>query len=208
MKRSSRNLSDASCMWRVPPLRDPTAVLAPAAAVRCGRRGGPRSASPATCHDQTLTLMVACCLSLVAAVGCESLQRKFTRQPTHAAPPPNPIINFQDYSRAMTPLERYQKHYLIFGYWNDTLLAGLQERSLNPKRVLRASEESLHELSPFVVLGAPSTHRAASETALNGRLRTGWRESRRPDSNRDPFITKVELGRRVLILAAHDEWPR
>ena len=46
----------------------------------------------------------------------------------------------------MTPLERYQKHYLIFGYWNDTLLAGLQERSLNPKRVLRASEESLHEL--------------------------------------------------------------
>jgi hypothetical protein len=85
-------------------------------------------------------------LSLVAGVGCESLQRKFTRKPKRPVPPPAPIINFQDYSKAMTPIERYRKHYLLFTYWNDNLLDALRELSPNPKRIARASEESLNEL--------------------------------------------------------------
>ncbi len=79
-------------------------------------------------------------------VGCESLQRKLTRKPKHPTPPPSPIISFQDYTRAMTPLDRYRKHWVLFGYWNGELLQELQGASLNPKRLKRASAESLDEL--------------------------------------------------------------
>jgi hypothetical protein len=82
-----------------------------------------------------------------AGLGCESFQRKFTRKPKHPAAPPNPIISFQDYSRAMTPMDRYRKHYLMFDYWNDELLDALQETSPSPKRLKRSSAEALNELA-------------------------------------------------------------
>jgi len=78
--------------------------------------------------------------------GCESLQRKFTRKPKGPVPRPSPIIGIQDYSRAMTPLDRYRKHYMMFDYWNDELIEALQATSPNPKRFKRASEEALTEL--------------------------------------------------------------
>lgn len=90
-------------------------------------------------------LIIACCLSLATA-GCESFQKKFTRKPKNGPRPPSPIISFQDYSGAMTPLERYRKHYLMFDYWNQDFLDALQARSPNPKRYRRSSEESLNEL--------------------------------------------------------------
>ncbi len=91
---------------------------------------------------------VACCLSLAAGVltGCESLQRKFTRKPKRPVALPSPIISFQDYSRAMTPLDRYRKHYMMFDYWNDELIESLQSPPVNPKRFRRASSEALAEL--------------------------------------------------------------
>ena len=92
-----------------------------------------------------VSLAMGCGLML-ALTGCESLQRKLTRKPKHPAAAPGPIINFQDYSRAMTPLDRYRKHYLIFDYWNGELLAGLSAHPLNPKRYKHASSESLAEL--------------------------------------------------------------
>ena len=93
--------------------------------------------------------LVACSLLLVAVLstGCESLQRKLTRKSNHPAPPPSPIIQFQDYTRTLTPLDRYRKHYLMFDYWNSELISALQGSSLNPKRVRRASMESLAELN-------------------------------------------------------------
>ena len=78
--------------------------------------------------------------------GCESLQRKFTRKPKQAPKPLAPIITFQDYSRAMTPMDRYRKHYMMFDYWNDELMEALQGSTPNPKRFKRASEEALTEL--------------------------------------------------------------
>ena len=74
------------------------------------------------------------------------MQRKFTRKPTGPKALLSPIINFEDYTRTMTPLDRYRKHYLIFDYWNDELIASLQSPPLNPKRYKRASTESLTEL--------------------------------------------------------------
>lgn len=97
-----------------------------------------------TIHPVLFSL-AACCL-LLTALGCESFQRKFTRKPKQAAKPPSPIVQFHDYSGAMTPLERYRKHYNIFDYWNDDLLRALDAKSPNPKRYRRASEESLLEL--------------------------------------------------------------
>lgn len=92
--------------------------------------------------------LTACCLLLSAALtGCESLERKFTRKPKHPAAPGTPIIHFQDYTQAMTPVDRYRKHYLMFGYWNDELLATLQDAHPSPKRLKRSSTESLEELT-------------------------------------------------------------
>jgi hypothetical protein len=90
--------------------------------------------------------LIAGCWLLMAAAGCEALQRKFTRKPKHPAPRPNPIIQFHDYTQAMTPLDRYQKHYMLFDYWNSQLLAALESSPLNPKRYTRASTEALGEL--------------------------------------------------------------
>jgi len=88
-------------------------------------------------------------------MGCESLQKKFTRKKPYVRPAP--IVSFQDYTRAMTPLDRYRKHYALFDYWNSELLATLQgsssvaapgtgQSSINPKRAKLASQESLQEL--------------------------------------------------------------
>ncbi len=82
----------------------------------------------------------------VAAGGCEALQRKLTRTSKHPQPAPGPIFQFQDYSRAVTPLDRYRKHYLMFQYWNGELLDALQHPPLYGKRYRHASSESLAEL--------------------------------------------------------------
>jgi hypothetical protein len=77
--------------------------------------------------------------------GCESVQKKFVRKSKpHVRP--SPIIGFQDYTKAMTPLDRYRKHYALFDYWNAELLDALGVGTANPKRIQRASAESLQEL--------------------------------------------------------------
>ena len=95
---------------------------------------------------RTVVLVAGCWLLVAALSGCESLQKKFTRKPKHAQEAPTPIINFQDYTKAMTPLDRYRKHSLMFDYWNSELIGALQSPPLNPKRYKRASSESLTEL--------------------------------------------------------------
>ena len=92
-------------------------------------------------------LSVAVCgLLSVALVGCESIERKFTRKSKQPQAAPSPIISFQDYTRTMTPLDRYRKHYLMFEYWNNELIQTLRDVPLNPKRLMRASTEALSEL--------------------------------------------------------------
>lgn len=97
-------------------------------------------------HRALISLVSGGCLLLSGLTGCEGLQRKFTRKPKHPQPPPTPVIQFLDYSKAMTPLDRYRKHFLMFDYWNDTLIEALQGQSPNPKRYRRASTEALGEL--------------------------------------------------------------
>jgi hypothetical protein len=85
--------------------------------------------------------------SLLTAVGgCESLQRKFTRKPKHPPAAPTPIVTFLDYSRAVTPLDRYRKHTLMFQYWNEQLVESLKSPTPSPKRIRHASGEALGEL--------------------------------------------------------------
>ncbi len=93
-----------------------------------------------------MLLLTTYCSLLTVLVGCESLERKLTRKPKHPPPAPSPIIQFQDYTRSMTPLDRYRKHYMIFDYWNGEFIEALQSPSLNQKRLSRASTESLGEL--------------------------------------------------------------
>ena len=99
---------------------------------------------------------VLCAVCCVLSVGCESLQRKLTRKPK-VPPPPTPIIQFEDYSKAMTPIDRYRKHYLLFDYWNQELMDALMSVPLNPKRLVRASMESLTELRSLQNLLAAET---------------------------------------------------
>lgn len=97
--------------------------------------------------------LVACSVWLVAGLmGCESLQRKLTRKPKHPSPAPSPIISFEDYTRTMTPLDRYRKHYLMFDYWNSELIEALRSNPINPKRLTRTSSESLAELETMRTL--------------------------------------------------------
>lgn len=113
-----------------------------------------------TKRPRWIVLPTAYCLLLTAGMGCESLQRKFVRKPKHPAPLPSPIITFQDYTRAMTPLDRYRKHYLMFDYWNDELLEALTGNTPSLKRLKRASTEALGELETMRELVADD--RAAS----------------------------------------------
>jgi len=119
------------------------------------------------------------CGALVAVLtGCESFQRKFTRKPKHPGPPPAPIISFQDYTGAMTPMERYRKHYLMFDYWNDELLNALQEASPSPKRLKRSSTEALNELTALRGLlveeqAAPLDRFVEKRARINERLQGG-----------------------------------
>ena len=114
-------------------------------------RPGLRNSSAARAHGTQhtahrpwgLLLSAVCCL-LSAGIGCESFQKKFIRK-RKAEPRSSPIIVFEDYTRAMTPLDRYRKHYVLFDYWNAQLLDELKP-SANPKRLRQASAESLNEL--------------------------------------------------------------
>lgn len=99
-------------------------------------------------------LPVASCLLLTGLSGCESVERKFTRKPKTPRAAPTPIINFQDYMHAMNPVDRYRKHYLLFDYWNDELMDGLQAKPVNNKRLKLASKESLAELTTLKTLVA------------------------------------------------------
>jgi hypothetical protein len=91
-----------------------------------------------------LRIGVSICLIVISFSGCESFQKKFVRKKDYKRP--SPIISFQDYTRSMTPLDRYQKHYAIFDYWNSQLLDEMASGSFNPKRAQHASNESLQEL--------------------------------------------------------------
>ena len=104
----------------------------------------PRAAVPAEPRPHCLLLTFY--FLLMVCTGCESFQRKFTRKPKHPQEAPSPIISFQEYGKALTPLDLYRKHYLMFVFWNDELIAALKDRSLNPKRIVRDSEEALKEL--------------------------------------------------------------
>ncbi len=86
------------------------------------------------------------CLLILFAGGCESLQRKFTRKPKTPVEQPAPIIHFQDYSQGMTVLDRYQKHFLMFEYWNNDLIDSLQTGRYSVKRIRRASEGALNSM--------------------------------------------------------------
>jgi hypothetical protein len=112
---------------------------------------------------------------VIPLTGCESLQRKFTRKPKQPTAAPTPVINFQDYGMALTPMDRYRKHYLLFEYWHEELIRGLQASPLNSKQYRRASAESLAELEALQGLLAeePAARLAplmAERARLNQRL--------------------------------------
>lgn len=107
--------------------------------MRVGEPGGDR-------RRRLAAAIVGLIVMGLAAAGCESLQRKFTRKSKRPQAAPNPIVQFQDYARAMTPLDRYRKHSLMFSYWNSELVDALREMPLNGKRCRHASIESLGEL--------------------------------------------------------------
>ena len=94
-----------------------------------------------------MSLVAMLCVALIGLCGCEGLQRKFTRQRKHPSARPDPILAFQDYTKAMTPSEKYRKHSLMFDYWNGRLLETLDERPISTKRVQRDSGEALGELT-------------------------------------------------------------
>lgn len=124
-----------------------------------------------------VVLSAVCCLLSAGVMGCESLQRKFIRKPKTPHARPSPIVVFQDYTRAMTPLDRYRKHAMMFDYWNDQLLGALRDATPNPKRIARASTEALAELQTMKDLlvdevGARLTPLVEERTKLHRQLQS------------------------------------
>ena len=109
------------------------------------KRHSKRSSADSDAGGRLRTVAAACCLLLVAS-GCESMQRKFVRKSKAPREKHNPVVQFQDYSSLMTPVDRYQKHYAVFGYWNSELMDALNGSVINPKKIREASAESLQEL--------------------------------------------------------------
>ncbi len=89
--------------------------------------------------------VVICSVVVASLLGCEAVERKFTRN-SKPRPRPSPIFSFEDYSHATTPLDRYRKHYALFEYWNAELIDAFGSPSPNPKRLTKSSSESLQEL--------------------------------------------------------------
>ena len=123
-------------------------------------------------------------LLLTMLTGCESLQRKFVRKSKKSTTSYTPIINFEDYSRAMTPLDRYRKHDLLFDYWNAELLAALQEKNINAKRCVRASDEALSELRTMqnLLVEEPAARLAPlleARARLHDELKSGFVDGQR-----------------------------
>ncbi len=118
-------------------------------------------------------------LSLAAGLyGCESLQRKFSRKPKGPVDRPSPVTRFQDYRQALSPIERYRKHLLVFEYWNAELLDAFKQQPVNPKRVQSLSAESLRELQYLRGLLKEETGRRldpllAERAQLDAKLRQG-----------------------------------
>ena len=129
MKPRSRNLSDKSSSQQS------------AVSSQC-RRGQP----------VRFVLCAVCCVLCAGLLGCESFQRKFVRKSKTPAQRPTPVIQFHDYTGSMTPVERYQKHYMLFDYWNSQLLGDLDGSTINVKRLRRNSKESLAEMETILSL--------------------------------------------------------
>ena len=100
--------------------------------------------------------VVGAAVLLLAASGCESLQKKFIRKSKKPESRPTPVVEFEDYMRTTTPIDLYRKHYTVFNYWNAELLEELAVQTPNPKRLKRDSSEalaSLYELKKLLDAG-------------------------------------------------------
>ena len=173
------------------------------------RPGGPAATQPLRRWATWAAWVCGLALACAGLSGCESLQRKLTRKPKGPRAVPTPVINFQDYTQAMTPLDRYRKHYLIFDYWNGDFMDALQAKQPNMKRIKLASSESLNELTALqgLVTGdlAEQVTRLINVRAkLNKQVQTGhlsesaardiWREldAQSRTIRRDLFWRKVQ----------------
>ena len=133
---------------------------------------------------RTALLLTTHYLLLTLLMGCESLQKKFIRKSKKSTTSYTPIINFEDYAHAMTPLDRYRKHDLLFDYWNAELLAALQEKNINAKRCVRASGEALSELRTMqgLLVEEPAAHLAPlieERVQLHDDLKSGLLDGQR-----------------------------
>lgn len=95
----------------------------------------------------TVASLAAGILVAMSCAGCESLQRKFTRKSKTPPERPNPVIHFQDYSKDITPLDLYRKHFLMYEYWEADLVESMTTSRFSIKRVRHASSGALDELT-------------------------------------------------------------
>jgi len=156
MKRRSRN-SSASNVGRWP-----SGQVAKWQALRTPAAGGWPPGHPAT-RPLFVGTRALCALlgALLLCGGCsEAFQKKFRRK-KGLGERFTPVIQFEDYSQGATPLDRYRKHYTLFGYWNAELLDTMVSTG-NEKRMAKASGESLDELRELIKLLQPSTAGPAS----------------------------------------------
>lgn len=109
------------------------------------------------------------------------------------------MVTFRDYTEGVTPLDRYRKHFVVFAYWNDQLMTELQQRDRNPKRLRRASGESLQELQSLQGLLQPDAS-AGLQPLLEARARIDrqLQHDTMMDSQRHTLLRTLEAQTRQL----------
>ena len=74
--------------------------------------------------EQRAHVVAVCAAALLGAgalSGCESLREKFIRKPKGPTERPQAIFRFLDYTKIITPVDRYRKHAMLFDYWTADL---------------------------------------------------------------------------------------
>lgn len=80
--------------------------------------------------------------------GCATVKRKFTRKKKERKP--EVILALEDYDKFIDYHGLYKKHYLLWQYWHDELIASLERNFKKQRQCVEQSLEHLRALGKYI----------------------------------------------------------
>jgi hypothetical protein len=95
-------------------------------------------------------LLILIGLTLILGLsGCATIKRKFTRKKKKENKP-EVILALEDYDKFIDYHELYKKHYLLWQYWHDELIASLEKNFKKQRQCVEQSLEHLRALGKYI----------------------------------------------------------